>query len=59
MTIYELMEQVGCKQWPDRWESLYDEAMAYFDRCGHPYVDPAYYRALNRRYGILNKHLEL
>lgn len=58
-TIDVLMSAVGCLKWPERWRTIYDSAMAEFDRSGCPQTDPGYYDALAAEYGILPTALDL
>ena len=43
MTIEQLMERVGCAKWPERWNTLYDDVRADFEKNGCLYLTPAYY----------------
>ncbi len=58
-TLESLMEAVGCKKWPERWNEIFDEAMSDFDKNGCPLLDGAYYDNLHEKYGILNTYLDL
>ena len=55
-TIDELMFEVNCLRFPERWREIYDEAMDTFDKEGCALCDPAYYDDLGDRYGILKEH---
>lgn len=35
-TLNELMNHIGCKAWPERWQNLYDGVMEDFERHGCP-----------------------
>lgn len=52
-TLNELMDHIGCKAWPERWQNLYDGVMEDFERHGCPMTDPDHIDALADRYGIL------
>ena len=58
-TIDELMQEVNCLRFPERWRNIYDEAMDAFDKEGCALCNPAYYDDLGDRYGILQRHREV
>lgn len=57
-SIEQLMERVGCTQWPVRWNDIYEKAMAAYEKDGCPYTSPSYYDMLANRYRILKEELE-
>lgn len=58
-TFMELAQRIGCTRYPQRWNTLYDDCLAEFQKNGCPYTDPAYYSRLNEQYGILSDDLPL
>ena len=58
-TLSDLMAAAGCTGYPSRWNEIFDAVMADFDQNGCPLTDPAYYDALHKTYGVLNKHLDV
>ena len=39
-TINQLMENIGCQTWPERWKDIYEDVMADFECHGCPMTDP-------------------
>ena len=58
-TLEESMSLVGCPAYPERWQEIYADAMAEYDREGCVLADPAYYDDLHRKYGCMERHGEL
>ena len=59
MTIQELMRDVGCEKWPERWGTLYDGVLADFEANGCPYLTDAYYDETAEKYGVFAENLAL
>ena len=57
--IEQLMQAVGCEKWPERWNTLYPEVVADFEKNGCPYLLDAYYDTLKSDYGITFVHESL
>ena len=58
-TIEQLMATVGCQKFPERWQEIYDSAMADFEANGCRMTDPGYIDVLADRYGIIADQREL
>ena len=58
-TLENLMAQVGCAAYPERWHDIFADAMAEYDREGCAPADPAYYDALHEKYGCMERHGDL
>ena len=58
-TIFELMDQTGCKTWPERWKDIYGDVMTAFETNGCPMTDPEHIVMLADRYGLLTDQKEL
>ena len=58
-TIYELMDQTGCKNWPQRWKDIYEDVMTSFEVRGCSLMDPNYIAMLAERYGLLSEQKAL
>ena len=41
-SIDELMRQVNCAKFPDRWREIYDDAMADYEANGCALLEPKY-----------------
>ncbi|MBR1969221.1 MAG: DUF5596 domain-containing protein [Clostridia bacterium] len=59
LSIDELMQEVNCKNFPERWHSIYNNAMDDFYTNGSLLLDISYYDNLSKEYGILVNHLEI
>ena len=57
--IYELMDQIGCKTWPERWKDIYEDVMTAFEIQGCPMTDPGHIAALAEQYSLLTEQKEL
>ncbi len=58
--IDELMAEVGCCKWPDRWRDIYDDVMKDYEKNGGTHLcDPHYYRDLHKRYGAFPRYLDV
>ena len=57
--INEFMARIGCKKWPSRWETFFDEVCGDFEKNGCELVNPDYYDHLHQKYGILNEFLDV
>ena len=55
LTLETLMREVGCSQYPRRWNDIFDDAMAAYDRDGCEVVKPEFYERLNEKYGCFNE----
>lgn len=58
-TIEELMKQVNCTNWPQKWSEIYDIAMNDFEQNGCPLSNPEYYDHIGNKYNILIKYRDL
>ena len=59
-TIDELMSEVGCSRWPDRWNEIYDDVMKDYEKNGGTHLcDPDFYRDLHKRYKAFPHYLEV
>jgi len=58
-SIDELMRQVNCAKFPERWREIYDDAMADYEANGCALLNPAYYDRLHEQYGMLEKYLDV
>lgn len=58
-TIDELMRQVNCAKFPDRWREIYDDAMADYAANGCALLEPKYYDRLHAQYGMLGEYLDV
>lgn len=59
MTLEQLMKQVGCEKYPERWKDIFDEAMAVYENQECEVLKPDFYDEMNRQYGCFEKHGEL
>lgn len=57
--IDELMQQVNCAKFPERWREIYDDAMADYEANGCALLNPAYYDRLHEQYGMLEDYLDV
>lgn len=58
--IDELMSEVGCSRWPDRWREIYDEVMEDYEKNGGTHLcNPDFYRDLHKRYEAFPRYLEV
>ena len=58
-TINQLMENIGCQTWPERWKDIYEDVMADFECHGCPMTDPDHIDMLAERYQLLADQKEL
>lgn len=56
VTIAQLMAEVGCSLYPERWNDLFDEAMAEYDRQGCFLANPVFYDQLHAKYGCFDRY---
>lgn len=47
----------GTEAYPSRWDSFFSEVMATYEKDGCPLLDPAYYAAIEKEYGLLGDDL--
>lgn len=60
LTIDELMSDVGCTAWPNRWREIYDGVMTDYEKNGGTHLcDPGFYRDLHERYEAFPNYLEV
>ena len=59
MTIEQLMENVGCSKWPERWNTLYEDVRSDFEKNGCLYLTPEYYDETAEKYGVFSERLAL
>lgn len=57
-TLAALMERLGCKKYPQRWDCFFDRVVKDLEEKGNPFADPNFYVGLNQKYGVLQNHLE-
>lgn len=57
-TLDALMERLGCKKYPKRWDCFFDRVVKDLEEKGNPFADPNFYVGLNQKYGVLQNHLE-
>ena len=57
-TLDTLMERLGCKKYPKRWDCFFDRVVKGLEKKGNPFADPNFYVGLNQKYGVLQNHLE-
>ena len=57
-TLDKLMENLGCKKYPERWNLFFDEVVKDLEEKGNPLADPNFYVELSEKYGVLQNHLE-
>ena len=57
-TLDALMECLGCKKYPKRWDCFFDKVVKDLEKKGNPFADPNFYVGLNQKYGVLQNHLE-
>lgn len=57
-TLDALMERLGCKKYPQRWDCFFDRVVKDLEEKGNPFADPNFYVGLNQKYGVLQNHLE-
>ena len=58
-TIEELMTELGCEKWPERWKGFYDEVVENLEANGNVMATPEFYDELNRKYNVLLTRLDL
>ena len=58
-TIDELMDQIGCSKWPERWKDIYEDVMTAWESQGCPMTDPGYIAMLAKQYDLLGEQTEL
>lgn len=56
LTLEQLMENVGCKQYPQRWSEIFDKAMDEYEKNGCPLADWDYYEKLNEKYECFEEY---
>jgi len=56
ITLDSLMEEVGCKKYPKRWNDIFDAAMKEYDEQGCYLTKTAFYDELHRKYGCFSKY---
>lgn len=55
-TLETLMAQVGCTQYPQRWETIFGAAMDCFEKQGCPVAKKELYDRLDQQYGCFAKY---
>ena len=58
-TLKTLMEEVGCKKYPERWGEIFDGAMAEYDEQGCYLTKVEFYDELHEKYGCFSKYGEV
>ncbi len=56
LTLEQLMQNVGCKQYPMRWYAIFDEAMKRYDQEGCFLGNEAFYHGLQEEYGCFSDY---
>lgn len=56
LTLQELMENLGCNEYPKRWKDIFEQAMDEYDKNGCFLADWAYYENLNEKYGCFEEY---
>ena len=56
LTLEQLMEQVGCPMYPERWKLIFDEAMQKYEREGCPLASWDFYEKLNDEFGCFEEY---
>ena len=56
LTLEQLMAAVGCPQYPERWNDIYEEAMEEYDKNGCPLASWDFYENLNQKYGCFEEY---
>ena len=59
MTLEQLMKQIGCEKYPERWSDIFDEAMAAYENHECEVLKPEFYDEMNSQYGCFEKYGEL
>lgn len=59
LTLEELAQNVNCEEFPERWNTFFEEVKEDFDKNGCLYTKPEYYDNLNQKYGVLDSYLDL
>ena len=59
ITINELMDRLGCKKYPERWNDIYAEALEMFNSGANPLLRVEYYDLLHEKYGVFENTLEV
>lgn len=59
MTLKELISALGCSKYPERWESIYSEAVEIYESQKNPLLDTEYYDTLHEKYGVFENTLEI
>ena len=59
ITINELMECLGCKKYPERWNDIYAEALEMLNSGANPLLRVEYYDLLHEKYGVFESTLEV
>ena len=58
-TLKTLMEEVGCKKYPERWSEIFDAAMDEYDARGCYLTKVEFYDELHEKYGCFSKYGEV
>lgn len=53
-TIDNLMARLGCEKFPERWRSIYDEALSTYNNDENPLLHPEYYDYLHETYKVFD-----
>lgn len=59
MTLKKLMADLGCDRYPERWEDFFQEVLEGFNKKKDPLLSPDFYRELNEKYRVLERHLDI
>lgn len=58
-TLQSLMQAAGCAKWPERWQEIFDTAMARYDQAGCSAARPELYLELQEKYGCFPEYLDV
>ena len=58
-TIDQLAERLGLEKLPERWREFYNEVLDRHNSEGCYLARPEYYEELNRKYHVLERHLDI
>jgi len=57
MTINDLMKNVGCEAWPEKWEEYFEVALKSAEGEDFLYNKPEFYEQLEEKYQIIGEYL--
>ena len=56
LTLEQLMNEVGCESYPERWAHIFDAAMESYDKNGCPLASWDFYKKLNDEFGCFEEY---